>query len=519
MNRTVSILAAFILMLMSINIVLAEGEDVKIFYNGEKIECDVEPFIENGRTLVPARAVFEKMGAKVEWIEEDNLVVVEKDDYTVELTISSDVMYKTTFNDDITVDELTLDVPAKIVSDRTFIPLRAVSEALDCAVLWKDNERAVYISAAASDTSSPTKEPIVSDAFEDKLSEQMPKDKNYMVSPLSLKIALAMLANGAEEESKAEMMSLLDINDLDEFNEYIKSFISDYNGKNNTEDEDGGYHTEFTMANSIWLNRSIVGDSAEFSKEYSDIITNYYDGDSAFVTTADAAQRINVWVSDKTNEKIKSIADNGDFAAALVNAVYMKANWVDEFYDDGKQSFTDRNGKATEIDFMSQTDRFTHYSDSDVELIRLPYYDGISMYVSLGDITPTELKYYMDKMSSHKVHIEMPKWKTESTFDMTDMLKAMGIKSAFLNPADFRNMLINTNEEIILDKVLQKTYIDVDEKGTEAAAVTAIFMGTTSAVEIPEKIYEFRADKPFNYFITDNQTGEIIFMGEYAYAE
>ena len=160
-----------------------------------------------------------------------------------------------------------LDAPARIINDRTLVPIRAISESFDAVVDWDAALRSVIIStqtAAEPDNSTadrlfdkaqgteptPTPEPMeipVAETFADRLNEKMSASKNYMFSPLSIKLALAMTANGAEGKTKEEILAALGINDLDAFNEYAKEITSDY-----TRSE----MLTLNIANSIWLNRS-----------------------------------------------------------------------------------------------------------------------------------------------------------------------------------------------------------------------------------------------------------------------
>lgn len=581
MKKLLSIILSVAMLLPCVTS-LAENDEIKVMLDGSQLSFDVQPIIENDRTLVPLRAIFEALGAEVEWWDEIKTVYASKElgnniNQTLTLKIGDDKMLlqKTKIGGDAgeVLDEraVTLDAPARIVSGRTLVPLRAVSEAFDCNVEWDGDTKSVTINSAVSGaaTAAPTKvpaatptpkpnhssggsssggshssqrtpspdsaantaEPVPTKAptnravsFEQGLLERMTDDKNYMISPFSVKMVLAMAANGADGDTKKEMLDAMGINDINEFNEYVQSFMEYIkNAAQKNEDKERYKLPVFEVANSIWINRDYgngVPDDISFSDDFSKIIADYYDGESGVVGNDDKVSVINGWVSEKTHEKIPTLIDDDtDFLAALINAIYMKAQWQSQFSKGAtwEDTFTDRNGKKSQIDFMHDTGYYNYYGDDEIRLIEIPYYGGLSMYVAMGDAS----KFFdvRTDMESEYVSLSFPKFKTETSLQFNDILKDMNIKSAF-SPTDaqFPNMLNPTPEFLWLDYVIQKTYINVDENGTEAAAVTMGGMTGAGSAMPPEPI-EFKANKPFTYFITDDETGQIFFMGEYAFAE
>ncbi len=380
----------------------------------------------------------------------------------------------------------------------------------------------------------PDSEPVggeivqMTETFADKLNAQMPQDKNYMFSPLSVKMALALAANGAEGETRDEILAACDIDDLGEFNQYSREMIDRYSQAD---------ILSLDIANSIWLNTDNT--DSKFAQSYKDTLTKYYDAEAAEVNNKNAVSTVNKWVNDKTREKIPGIISDSDFAAALVNAVYFKAHWQDEFseYATEKEDFTEADGKIAQVDMMRRTDYMNYYSDGQTQIAELPYrnyetrvdekgylngrtsYDDIdvSMYVILGDDKNPEELLNKAEFSSAYVALSMPKFKTEFDITLNDALKALGINRAFdKNSAQFRPMF--TGGDFMIDEVLHKTYINVDEEGTEAAAVTAVMMAGTGIRNLPEPV-ELKLDRPFTYVIRDNISGEILFMGRFAYAK
>ncbi len=345
------------------------------------------------------------------------------------------------------------------------------------------------------------------------LNMYMPQDKNYMFSPLSIKIALAMAANGAEGETRQEMLDALGIDDLDAFNTHVAELIARY-----AENED----VKLEISNSIWLNKEYPGaQNAKFQDGFVRLLTDYYAAEADTVTNADAAQRINGWIEQKTNGKIKNVIQDADFLSALVNAVYFKGTWREQFKTNATapDTFTSRDGSEKELDFMNQTGYFRYYEDDMVQMVRLPYEDrDIAMYIAMPSARAVDLDRYVEKMDTEYVKLSIPKFKIEYEEKLNDMLGELGMKQAFSDQnTEFTKMIDNYPLNIFIDKVIHKTYIDVDENGTEAAAVTAVINAAGSAM--PPEPVSFVADKPFTYFIYDEANGEILFMGEYAFAE
>lgn len=368
-------------------------------------------------------------------------------------------------------------------------------------------------------------------SFTDKLYSAMPKDKNYMYSPFSIKSALAMAANGANGSTKSEILDVLEIENLDTYNEEMKSTIEKYSATD---------LLRFDISNSIWLNT----DNAhyDFSKDYTDTIGKFYGGEVGKVNNKNALPEINGWVNKKTNGKIPSIINDSSFDAALINAIYFKAKWDDTFSKKLTKPdiFTDRNGKKSEIAFMNDTRKIPYGELDGVKVVELEYMTrssdtdasgeeiksisldntNVSMFVLLtdGEITEPEkiVSEVYDEMTLRKVRLSLPKFKIEYSAQIAKTLKALGIKSAFAN-ADFSRMFDEKTDTAISD-IIHKTFIEVDEDGTEAAAVTAVVM-VGSAAPRPEEIIDFKADHPFTFLIRDNKSGETLFIGEYAFAE
>lgn len=368
--------------------------------------------------------------------------------------------------------------------------------------------------------------------FADQVNAQMPTDQNYMFSPISIKMALALAANGASGETREQILRALGVTNLDEFNTLSKDLIARYAQSD---------ILKLNMANSIWMNKDKT--AQKFSETFKKTATDFYDAEVKSITNANAVKEINGWVSDKTNGKIPAIIQNADdFFAMLINAIYFKGAWQDEFSVNATKPdlFYHADGTKATIDFMNMTKWFLYAETKSVKMMELPYKNrvdkvspngkrigtdsheklDVSMYLIMpeGDINVAqELSAAIHDNAFQRTYIRMsmPKFKMEYTTDLNEIFMNMGITTAFdEKTADFTKMFDKGN--MWFTKTIHKTFIDVDEKGTEAAAVTAIAMPGTS---LPPEPIELKFNKPFYFAIRDNVSGEILFMGRFAYGK
>lgn len=341
----------------------------------------------------------------------------------------------------------------------------------------------------------------------------MPKDQNYMISPFSIKMAMMMAANGANGYTQKEILSALGVSSIDEYNQKANDIITRYNSSKDV---------NLNVANSIWLNKTEAM-GANFKDTYKKIIFDFYKGVAREGRADTIASKINDFIAKETNNKITNVLTAerpAGFLSALVNTIYFKGSFENQFdtANTKKDTFTDRNGNKSEIDFMNQTKHFGYYENDGVQMLKMNYSGrDIAMYILLNDDDKdVDINDIISKMEYKKVSVSMPKFKTEFTKSFVDVLKQMGINIAFTNAADFSNMFDNV--EAYISDVIHKTFIEVDENGTEAAAATVILIAKSS-LPMPEEIKEFKANKPFTYFIRDEVSGEILFLGEYAFAK
>ncbi len=398
------------------------------------------------------------------------------------------------------------------------------------AMEWIANANAVTASAIAN--------PEQPGSFADALVRELDAEGNWSVSPYSIRLCLAMLANGAKGETQQELLNALSIDDLDAFNQSVKELLETYDSYARI--------MSLETANSLWLNQSRFDSAGAFLPDFVQQMDEYFRAEVKEVTDADSVERVNAWVDEKTNGKIPTILteDNREFVTALVNAVYFKAAWENEFYegDTDKAEFKNEDGTTGTVDMMHQTDGFGYYATPGIEALKMDYrndaVDNIegdnfeffrdadfSMYLIKADDT-LDVQNFLDnaEFTYGDVNVSVPKFKVEYSAALDEALQALGVRTVY-DPenADLTAMLDPSSlpgQQHFLDTVLHKTYIAVDEKGTEAAAVTAAMTGEGSAMPSrPELVRIFTADEPFWFVIRDNAKGEILFTGRYETAK
>lgn len=351
--------------------------------------------------------------------------------------------------------------------------------------------------------------------------------ESFIFSPISLEYALAMVNNGAAGETENQIRDVIGFGDrsVKEVNEFYKYLTENLLNVDNT--------VAMNIANAQVFNTAI-GDESKYNKDYKNALTGYYnalfEGYDFAKDNKKALSAINSWASKQTEGMINPLLDELDpySATLLMNAIYFKGSWADKFDSSftRKEDFTKGDGAKTKVDMMNQTSNVSYYFDKNCSAISKTYGNGaFKMTFILPDegITTAELAKGLDRTAleriikrkgSEEVIIKIPKFETSFTIELNDMLKSLGMVDAF-NPtkADFSSM--SSHLSLYISRVLQKARIKVEEKGTEAAAVTVIDMKLTSAIPSPGEPLTFYATRPFLYTISEVSTGAILFMGQY----
>jgi len=349
---------------------------------------------------------------------------------------------------------------------------------------------------------------------------------NLALSPYSISSALAMTCAGARGDTARQMEQTLHFDqsktDLHALFARLDTALKAAQGSN-----------ELSMANSLWPQEKYPF-RAEFlnllKKDYGATVTplNYeQEAEQARVT-------INQWVDDKTRHKIAEIIGprvlTGLTRMVLVNAIYFKGTWATPFPESATRpdKFYAKPDTTVPVPFMHKRGSFSYGENDQLQLLALPYVGRrLEMIILLprsrdgmgqleNSLTAASLSAWTSGMRDQQVNVALPKFKMSSGFALGEALRALGMKDAFdPDRADFSGMDGNSHW-LYISAVLHKAFVDVNEKGTEAAAATAVVVMARGLARPVEPPREFRADHPFLFLIRDSTTGSILFMGRVA---
>lgn len=344
------------------------------------------------------------------------------------------------------------------------------------------------------------------------------ESNNIMVSPLSVSVALAMTYNGANTETKRAMEETLKVYGLspEDINQSYKNLLQALKSLDPK--------VVLEIANAIFYRQGF-----QVENDFISINRNYYNAevDALDFSSRAALNTINDWVADKTHDKIEKIIDkiSGDHVMFLLNAIYFNGMWQQKFDEDDTRDlpFYAESGGTVNVPTMQKTDAIPYTSNDLFSAVKLAYGAGnYSMYVFLphqnipiediiGELNQNTWNTWMNNFGSvAEVDVKLPRLKYEYEIQLNEVLSDMGMGIAFSENADFTAMGKGSGH-LKIDYVKHKTYIDVNEKGTEAAAVTVVAMEVTSVG--PKQNIQFTVDRPFFYAITEKDTGAILFMG------
>ena len=355
---------------------------------------------------------------------------------------------------------------------------------------------------------------------------------NLFFSPYSISTALAMTYGGARRNTEAQMAKVLHFGPGQErLHAAFQALIAALDA--------GGAKRAYQLhtANALWGQQGY-----KFLDPFLKLCQTRYGGGLRqldFKTATEASrQRINLWVEDQTQKKIQNLLPRGvvrpDTRLVLTNAIYFKGDWSSPFEKRRTQDapFTVQDGSKVQVPMMAQTDRFGYTATPDLQVLEMPYAGrGLSMLVVLprkpdglpaveASLTARTLAGWLRIQRWCKVHVFVPRFTMTSMFSLAKVLRALGMTDAFSPQlADFSGMTGKTAAEygLYISAVIHKAFVEVNEKGTEAAAATAVVMAPGSAMPVkPPPIPTFRADRPFLFVIRHNRTGSILFMGRVA---
>lgn len=363
---------------------------------------------------------------------------------------------------------------------------------------------------------------------------------NLFLSPASVRIALAMTASGAMGNTADEMRSVLRLPaDQKQTNAGYAALLADWNSRATPpiSKDAPQYQRDQAEKNSITLrvvNRLWGQKGHKFRASFLTTLADSYHAPLEQLDFAHAVEksraRINAWVAEQTANKIVDLIPLGVLQPAtklvLTNAVYFKAAWTHSFKEGATRPADFFSGAdKLSVPTMSQTESFKYGELDGAQVVELPYAEGsLSMVVVLPtaqdglsaleqSLTGASLDRWTSSLASQQVHVALPKFKMGSSFALANALQGMGMKDAFHEgKADLSGM--DGSHKLFLSQVVQKTFIAVDEKGTEAAAATAVMVaGRAMRLHNEPPPKEFKADHPFFFFLRDVKSRTILFAG------
>lgn len=359
-------------------------------------------------------------------------------------------------------------------------------------------------------------------AFALNLFSQMKGFDSKVVSPMSVSYLMGMLANGADGQTRQEIMKAIGCEkvSLRDLNEFYQMLITHANHFDKA--------TTINIADYIALNCHY-----QLKDGFASTMQNYYKAgvESLDFSKASTLKRINRWCSDHTDGMIPKIIEqvDADAVSYIMNAIYFNGTWTDKFDTrqtklENFQGYT-RDIKKTQM--MHRNGKYQYMDNADFAAVNLPYGNGsYSMTVilpnrgkSIDDVMAGldakkvgELRRSMDECV---VDLKLPRFTISQETSLNDIISKLGAPTMFTSGADFSNF---ASGNLSISKMLQKAKIEVSEEGTKASAVTMAMVAMTALRPEPRKV-EFHANRPFIYMITEHSTGAILFMGQYTGSE
>lgn len=344
------------------------------------------------------------------------------------------------------------------------------------------------------------------------------ENRNVFISPTSIAIALAMTYNGASHQTQTAMAKTLELQgmslpEINQANQALKEML-----------ENPDPDIQLSVANSLWAKQGIpfkAGFLQRNQQFYQAKVTNL---DFAAPSSPDV---INHWVQQETHGKIAQIVDQlkPQQVLLLINAIYFKGHWTHKFdkTQTALKPFYQLDGTPKQQPTMSQNGEYRYYENEQFQAVSLPYgKERLSLYIFLPkqsyslkafsqQLNAENWEQWINQLRKRQGFIQIPKFKLDYSVELSDPLKALGMDIAF-DPtrANFTQM---SSVPVNIDQVKHKTFVEVNEEGTEAAAVTSVGIMKTSAVRAPELPFRMIVDRPFFCAIRDNQTGTVLFMG------
>jgi serine protease inhibitor len=347
-----------------------------------------------------------------------------------------------------------------------------------------------------------------------------PGDRNLAISPYSARVVLAMLWEGSTGETRKSMLETLrlDENPGNQSNHYERlgrplGFQSDAERR----------ELEMLTANSLWSDDGFV-----LKQDYLNRVKEHYlaEAQTLDFRASDSARRVNGWAHEKTRGRIPTVVDSlAEFSPLLaMNAVYFKGLWIQPFQAEKtrEEEFTLLDGKKKLVPAMRQSGNFGYAETGGAQIVSLPYKGGMSMRVVLppkntpfpsfcAELTSNVGTSWTRAMGQRDGHIRLPRFRIETQADLSAPLKALGMSQVF-DPARATLEGISDRKPLYLMGVMQKDFVEVNEKGTEAAAVTMLMCGAALNPPPPPPPFQMIVNRPFVFAICDDLSGAVVFL-------
>ena len=341
---------------------------------------------------------------------------------------------------------------------------------------------------------------------------------NTFFSPLSLNMALGMLYNGASGDTRDEIVEGLGLKDFSE------SEINEYYQKISQALLEVDPTTDIAIANSIWYRNNF-----SVKKHFVEIGEEYFDAEIQGLNfnNPGAADAINSWCAEKTNNRIKNLIGGtipDKMMMYLVNALYFKSQWQTDIQFDKEETklgnFTKFNGQKKKVNMMEQTSYLNYFADEYMQCVEMDYGNRAFSMVAILPAKNMNINKLIDYLDSdklnnaikntrwQKVWLKLPRFKVEGDFSLSQPIRDLGMEQMF--SGGFSNI---SNDDLWVSDIIQKTFVEVNEEGTEAAAATSIILIGYGGRQKKIKPVRFFADRPFVYLIREKSTGVIFFIG------
>lgn len=373
----------------------------------------------------------------------------------------------------------------------------------------------------ADSPASPSVNAFAFDLYRAVAADGKEDGRNIFFSPTSIHTAFSVLYEGARGDTARQLLDAFGFEPDRAARHAAAADAAASIGR-------GDGHSELSLANALWISEWFVPhgsylEAARGAAYGATVVT------VDFTDEADAVPRINAWASDNTAgriEKVISQRDVNDLTAMVItNAIHFKGVWITQFPEDGTREgeFTRGDGSAALADFMEVTAEFDHVRYDGYQVLRMPYEgERLSMLVALpgepgglgrlaGGLSAATLDGWIVDMERREVRVVLPRFEAKTNYDLEGVLGALGVTDTFdKKRADLTGVGESKKGRLYVSKASHDAYVGVDEKGTEAAAVTTVIV--VADEERPRPV-DFVADRPFLFAIHDGETGAILFMG------